>query len=532
MYRLILMVFAAIAIAACVEGERAADSGARDSATADSPAAEPNPVKGIGWFEGSVDEAFAAARESGKPIYLYWGAEWCPPCHAIAATVFRSPAFIERSKLFVPVYLDGDTENAQSYGERFGVFGYPTMIVFDPDGRELTRIPGGIDLQAYANVLDLTLSKTAGAADLVAKVTGDASPLSPADCRLLAYYSWEQDLKIFAERDAADSLRSVYDACPAESSTERSLLYFQWLDARLDASEEDETGTLSPEEKAEAVERVGTVLADDGLTRANVFTVLFSGPRIVGAVTEPGSADRTALVDAFTRALDRLESDETVYLRERLYTLIGRVRFERLSDPEAAVSDALQERIRRTVEWADAATPSVYERQPVINALGNILDEAGMDDVAKPLLLAELDRSLQPYYFMVSLADIEQRAGNTTAAIDWLRKAHESAQGPATRFQWGYYYLVGLVEMTPDDAGRIRELTVSLIDEVQNSMGFYHRPKAQLGRLEQRLMDWGSEDDGRKDSLLQIRQSVLQICSTAAVQGEARSTCESFLERV
>ena len=108
----------------------AADDTAVAAAAAE-VAVESDPVKGIEWFEGSVDEAFAAARESGKPIYLYWGAAWCPPCHAIAATVFKSPAFIERSKLFVPVYLDGDKENAQAYGEKFGVLGYPTMIVFD-----------------------------------------------------------------------------------------------------------------------------------------------------------------------------------------------------------------------------------------------------------------------------------------------------------------------------------------------------------------------------------------------------------------
>ena len=50
--------------------------------------------------------------------------------------------------MFIPVYLDGDDENAQANGERFAVLGYPTMIVFDADGTELTRIPNGIDIQA------------------------------------------------------------------------------------------------------------------------------------------------------------------------------------------------------------------------------------------------------------------------------------------------------------------------------------------------------------------------------------------------
>ncbi|NIL94734.1 MAG: thioredoxin fold domain-containing protein, partial [Woeseiaceae bacterium] len=147
------------------------DRGIPTSASAPDPLpVNLDPVQGIAWFAGSVDQAFSHAATEGKPVYLYWGAAWCPPCHAINATVFSSPEFQERSKLFVPVYLDGDTESAQFWGEKFGVLGYPTMIVFDPDGIELTRIPGGLDLQAYANVLDLVLSEAAPVGVLVESV--------------------------------------------------------------------------------------------------------------------------------------------------------------------------------------------------------------------------------------------------------------------------------------------------------------------------------------------------------------------------
>ena len=181
------------------------------------------------------------------------------------------------------------------------------------------------------------------------------------------------------------------------------------------------------------------------------------------------------------------------------------------------------------VQWADETTPSVYERQPIINALGNVLDDAGMDDVAKPLLTAELDKSKQPYYFMVSLADIEQRAGNNEAAIAWLKQAHDVTKGPATRFQWGYYYLAGLLEMTPGDTELIHDTTVALIDELQNTGGLYHRPKAQLSRLEGRLVEWSEEND-HATALAEIRESVLAVCSTATHQDDARATCEAFLE--
>jgi thiol:disulfide interchange protein len=52
---------------------------------------------GIDWFAGDVDAAFAEAKTSGKPIFLYWGAEWCPPCAQIKSTIFNKREFQERS---------------------------------------------------------------------------------------------------------------------------------------------------------------------------------------------------------------------------------------------------------------------------------------------------------------------------------------------------------------------------------------------------------------------------------------------------
>src|SRR5688572_33174778 len=56
------------------------------------------------------------------------------------ANLFKDPAFIAETENFVPVYLDGDTAGAQQWGERFGISGYPTVIVLQPDGTEITRI--------------------------------------------------------------------------------------------------------------------------------------------------------------------------------------------------------------------------------------------------------------------------------------------------------------------------------------------------------------------------------------------------------
>jgi thiol-disulfide isomerase/thioredoxin len=521
MQRTCLGFCAALVLAAC--GAAQDETGAPHTAA---PAAH-EPADGIAWFDGSVEQAFAAARDSGRPIFLYWGAVWCPPCHAVKATIFRSPEFIERSKLFVPVYLDGDTGDAQAWGEKFGVLGYPTMIVFDSGGNELTRIPGGIDLQAYANVLDLTLSRSSPARKIVANL--GSAPLPADDCTLLAYYSWDQDTRILEDADRRTAFRKMYESCPASTATVRSMLYVDWLQAAIEAANADENpAPLTDAEKSEALEHLEPLLADDRLLRANIFAVLFVPADMTRALTDPASPERARLVDEFTAAYDRIAADETVYKRERIYTLMGRIDLERLDDAKATLSPELKGRIRETVKWADESTPDVYDRQPIINALGNVLNEAGMLDEARTLLLAELDTSKQPYYFMVDLADIEQQAGNTDAAIDWLKKAWDASRGPATRFQWGYYYLSGLIEMAPDDTALIRDTTVGLIRDLQNSSGLYQRPKAQLGRLEKKLLAWG-EDNGHADSLAEIHAAVREVCATAKRQDESRKTCDAFL---
>lgn len=524
MIRPSMTVVAALLICSC-SSEQAGDT-QPDAATG--PAIETDPVAGIDWFPGTVEEAFAAAAESGKPIYLYWGAEWCPPCHAIAATVFRSPEFIDRSQLFVPVYLDGDKPDAQAAGERFGVMGYPTMIVFDSSGTELTRIPNGIDLEAYANILDLTLSNAQSAADLTAAIMAGDVELAPEDCTLLAYNSWDQDTSILVERDATEAFRRMHAACPERMDKERSILYFAWLRSVIGAEEGADTPPLSDAERAEALQFVRTVLRDQDLVKANIFSVLFDGASIAAALTEAGSSERAALTDEFYRAYAALRADEAVYKRERIYTLTGKIFFERIDDEEAELSDELQQEIRATTAWADESTQSVYERQPIINALGNVLLEAGLDEDAKSLLLAELDRSKQAYYYMPDIADIEKRAGNYEQAIAWLQKAYDATRGPATRFQWGYYYLSGLMEMAPDDAERIRDTTVGMIRELQASGGFYLRPKSQLGRMQDELLAWAEANE--TDSVLDdIREAVLGICAEAEVPDES---CTTFLEPV
>ncbi|MBZ0089891.1 MAG: thioredoxin family protein, partial [Thermoanaerobaculia bacterium] len=130
-----------LAVVPTLAGCRASETAAPEAGGAPNAVATRAATHPIPWFAGSVEEAFALAKAERKPVFLYWGAVWCPPCHALRTKIFPRPEFQARLAATVPVYLDGDTERAQIWGEKLGTSGYPTVIVFDADGREVTRIP-------------------------------------------------------------------------------------------------------------------------------------------------------------------------------------------------------------------------------------------------------------------------------------------------------------------------------------------------------------------------------------------------------
>jgi thioredoxin-related protein len=311
--------------------------------TATATAAETSQVHlppGIDWFPGDVDAAFAAAKSAEKPIFLYWGAEWCPPCAQIKSTIFNTREFQERSRLFVPVYLDGDTPSAQRHGERFGVMGYPTMILFRADGTEITRLPGGVDVARYATILDAALADGRPVAEILQAALGNGA-VTPSDWRLLAYYSWGTDHgRILPPEQHTTTFRRLYEACPKDMQPECARFYFEYLGAAADEAGESKSPLDGATRKAE-LGPLMRLLGSAEVAGANVDSLLYGATDVVGLLSEPGSPEREQLLAEWRAALDTLgRGGAGVALSgpEQLNLVRARILLKRLEAPDAPLS--------------------------------------------------------------------------------------------------------------------------------------------------------------------------------------------------
>ncbi|MGU7770031.1 thioredoxin family protein [Burkholderia sp. MR1-5-21] len=486
---------------------------------------------GIAWQQGDVDAAFATAKRTGKPLLLYWGAVWCPSCNQVKSTIFSQQAFKTRSSFFVPVYLDGDTESAQKLGERFKVHGYPTMILFRPDGTEVTRLPGEADLDRYMQALSLGMNAAHPVRQTLANALKGGTAVTPDEWRLLADYSWDTDgaLPVPGER-VAQTLQTLARRARAAGAT-ADALRLELKSVVLAASGDPaQAGAL---DKAAGADALRTVLRDAALSRAD-SDVLVAAPASVVAYLGSDAAQRAQLRGAFDAALARLSADPTLSSIDRLMALHGRVLLARGDARKGAPLDApaLVATVRTQTAAALRGAANAYERQALVSEAADTFTDAGLLDESDALLKAELTRSATPYYFMSGLAANAKARGDKAAALDWYRNAYDAATGPATRLRWGATYFANAVELAPDDAARIEGIAGSVLAQAgQTRDAFYGANLRALTKVVTQLNRWrsGGAHDASVRSVVKLFDGV---CGKLPAGDPQAAACERLIQPV
>lgn len=484
---------------------------------------------GIAWQAAAsdveVDRAFAAARAAGKPVFLYWGAVWCPPCNQVKATLFSRPDFVERSRAFVPVYVDGDRPGAQKVAARFKVQGYPTMVLFKPDGTEITRLPGEVDPERYLIALSTALEAQVPVRELVGRALAGKT-LEPQQWRLLALYSWETDQdQIVPAKELASRLEELAARAPASLPEVRDRLALKSLGLRSGlgpaAADVVDAGRL-------LVERV---LQDAGKVSLHADLLTASAADLVKWLAPVGES-RRALAQRWDDALARLMSGEATLSKvARLDALDARVSLWKLAADGQTVTPQQRAQVLNEIARVVSATRDRYERQAVVPAAAHVLREAGLVDESDEVLKAELPRAVAPYYHMLGLAGNAKKRNDTATALRWYEEAWRASQGPATRLQWGANYVGNLIELAPQDVPRIEKTARAMIGELKpGAETFYERNQRALTRMLARLGQWQGQDPARQRAVATIRKQLAGTCAKLPAQDAGRVNCTQLLQ--
>ncbi|NYE64096.1 thiol-disulfide isomerase/thioredoxin [Duganella sp. 1224] len=414
----------------------------------------------IAWLNGDLDAALALARAQQRPLFLYWGAAWCPPCNRVKAEIFARAEFAARAASVLCYHLDGDSPGAQALAARHQLRSYPTLVLFAPDGSEITRLPCELDGELFVAAFDVALAVHQAGASAAAALEAALSAsraLRADEWSLLSHYSWDTDEgKLLGTRALAPTLTALAAASTNPDAATRLRLH-----AALASGSADADALLA-------------LLADARLARSNMDILNNSGLNLIKI-----AGRREELAAALGGVAAQWADDFWLGAPDRLMAARLQMRMARLLAPTQGLQDQVLARVRDAL--AESTDP--YERHTLVNTAVSALNDAGLAAQAEQVLLDELPRSHSPYYFMLSLAASARRRNDIAGVLDWYGKAWDAARGPATRLQWGVTYLTSVLDLAPQDSVRIAQAAQGLLADIQ-AAGADARQQRNLSQLQ------------------------------------------------
>lgn len=117
-----------------------------------------------GWLTG-LSTAQQQARESKRPIFLYFDAIWCSWCQQYKRTTLDKPSVRKKlGRYYVPLVIDYDAE--PGLFNKLGGRGLPFTVILSPEGEVLNRFVGVLSEADLLATLDLFRHRQAPAATL------------------------------------------------------------------------------------------------------------------------------------------------------------------------------------------------------------------------------------------------------------------------------------------------------------------------------------------------------------------------------
>ncbi|SMF34043.1 protein disulfide-isomerase [Pseudobacteriovorax antillogorgiicola] len=476
------------------------------------------------WYQGGMDNALKLSKAQNKPLFVYWGAVWCPPCNEIKDQVFSRSRFGELMGQFIPVYLDGDSEEAQIWADRLQAYGYPTILVLSPEGKEMLRLSGGVNLEEFE--LALAGAQNRSLDELVEKAR--SGKLDREGWQAISFISWGQ---LPEDQYPAKTIwaiqRDLLDSMPRGLQRERAVLIadFLGLSSRL-AQEESPVEGLD-DVRREAPQLLDGVFSSEQTVLATRGFINSSGVDVLSWAFSSESSAYDSWKKRWLWAAQVIRSSKRVSVDTRLWAIYPLIQFHKDEQPKKAAPEALKAQVVAAAQQADLEATSSYERHSVISGAAYLMRLVEAYDQAERLLKKELAQTDTPWYYQSSLSSLAAAQDKDQEALYWSAEARKSAQGRASRLQWITSDLLLTAKVESQDqrerllflAKEFYQLATDLKD------GFAGRNQFRAARVGKSLQAW--KNDKGFQSLFKGYQSRCQNLS-----GVAQDNCIKHFEEL
>jgi protein disulfide-isomerase len=469
----------------------------------------------ISWHKSGMPEALELAKEQNRPLFVYWGAVWCPPCNVVKSTLFKDPKFIQATRDYISVYLDGDTKQAQKWGEELKTMGYPTLMILSPEGKEVLRLSPSNSVDDLVSSMNYTSNVWNPISEVLTQVLLEPD-VNAEKVRSLAIYSWSQDKEVTEKpEEYAEKLFQLEEKIKNSILTrERAQFFMTALSFKLESLKEKQK--LKNQLQIKYKTRVEDILNNPELLKANILYLAYDAKKLVSHLTEDAktgqSKERLDFIELYIQKMRAFRKLKYTSYNNYYTTFYPSIVFAENFGVKADEKDKNQ-----LIEYTTrnlAVTKDRKTREVMIDRTSFMLFEFGMKDIARKMLTTALKTTPNPFYLMSTLGYIEKEEGNNQQALEWYKKAYETAKGSATKLQWYSSYVKNLIELNPDDQAIKSHVNTLLMDYTHMNDSFWGRNNRVLVSLKKSVNKWAEEK--REISWLKaIQTQGLNKCSAS-----------------
>jgi protein disulfide-isomerase len=440
----------------------------------------------------------------------------------LITSLYVDPAFVAESRNFIAVHLDGDAAGAQERAEKLGAVGYPTLLVLDPSGVEITRLDP--QLQAPQIVRGLAAARRVGTSldHRLAQAMRDPHALSHDDWQVLDSFDWDDDPVRIPTNAKEQQLQNTL-ASNAPTKAERNYFRLLHLNTVINTKENSK---LDEGNRRELRDLLMDILPDERQIIPDFKGLANLAPAIAANASDAGTPDR--LVAMYIHTMRRLRDERTLPLADRLQANLAVLQATPKGQHGRLVADVVAD-VHQKVEELKGKATTVAARQAVLGAVFETLDETGDIEGAQDYLKAEIARSPWPYYAMTHLAGQAELHGTPAVAIDWARRAQVAAAGPASKLEWSVMYSTTVMRLAPKEVSAVQASNGAVFAALSDpDVDFYQRNRSNAKQWHSALMKWSAQNAGA--SILHDMDARLKNLCAAKPGPIDRTNCRTAFE--